>query len=334
MSSLIALSRCLASARHVRFMSCRRFFRRRSEYSLPMRGCSSTLSLQQEPCQQDFMRRSQSTSSTGIKDERQDKNTLTTIRLYRILQRQCMELSSIHDDDVDQAAILIQPQLRASFYGPTNLMVPPTTTIEDLFRLFYNICDIEEEDDKEDPTNGDVENEEDVLAVIVGDREDLDELTESGKSSSSASPSPSNRIKSNRSSSSNGSIHDWYGHVSPRGQEQYPLEPEGTPVGLTFWTTGAQVRQAIRHAFRTHYSNSRRSGRNSHDSSSMDVAHLHKWAIRANQLLQQQTQLWNHSSITTTRNIRVVATSRYELISPHEVNEAFAFVLKTHPVNV
>ena len=283
--------------------SCRSNFRRRPGYNTCI-GYSGTLhDKRQQPKRLFGIIRSSSTSS-NTEDER--KSRLTTIRLYRILQRQCLDLASSsssvsNNGTKDDDAVLIQPQLRANDWGRQfKFMLPPPTTVEDLFRLFH---DIYEDEEDEDPRNNNYDDDDDddenevVLAVAFSDNMNMKVELASKPSSSSSSASAKSVVRASR-----GSIRDWYDHVL-HGQHHYPSEPEGIPIIPTCWTTVSQLRMAIRRAFKTKYSN---------DTSSMEVAHLHKWAICAIQFLRQQTQLWRNSTITTTNNIRVVATSRYE----------------------
>jgi hypothetical protein len=209
-------------------------------------------------------------SSPSHSHTTQDKARLTTLRLYRILQRQCMALSQNNISD-DHEAVLIQPQLRASDWGRhSKFMTPTTTSLSDLYHLFYSVYEDDEDDDDDDVSNKD-----------KGERNVVDPFYSSS------------------SLSVRGSIHHWYNDICVG----YPSpEPNGIPLVATCWTSVPQLRHAIREAFRTKYS------------TTMDPRHLRKWAIHANQLLQEQEELWKHSSVTTTENIRIVATSRYVFV--------------------
>jgi hypothetical protein len=207
-------------------------------------------------------------SSPSHSHDADDKARLTTLRLYRILQRQCMALSQNNnnnsDDDVE--AVLMQPQLRAPDWGRhSKFMIPTTTSLSDLYGLFYSIFEDDDDDDKEDTGNRNIVNP----------------------------------FYSSSSLSFRGSIHHWYNDICV---VHPPPEPTGIPLVATCWTNVPQLRHAIREAFRTKYS------------TTMDPRHLRKWAIHANQLLQQQEELWKHSSVATSENIRIVATSRYVFV--------------------
>ena len=84
----------------------------------------------------------------------------------------------------------------------------------------------------------------------------------------------------------------------------------------TLWTTPFDIECAIRHAFKTDYSSSRNSNNNNSNNktttaSTIDRKDLHSYAIYANQLLQEQSLLWNNSSTCVTNGlVRVTATSQ------------------------
>lgn len=101
-------------------------------------------------------------------------------------------------------------------------------------------------------------------------------------------------------------IDDWYYEVVGKTSEQ-ELPPM---TSMTCWTSVPQLQEAIRNAFRVSYNFDR-----------AYTPSLHKWAIQAAQLLQEQQLLWSNSSATTTEGVRVTATSRYDaawfqIISP------------------
>lgn len=68
----------------------------------------------------------------------EEKHRLTSIRLYRILQRACRALPVKDEND----PILIQPELEARDWGKHLIYKPPSPTmVEELFRLFYVMND-------------------------------------------------------------------------------------------------------------------------------------------------------------------------------------------------
>lgn len=82
---------------------------------------------------------------------------------------------------------------------------------------------------------------------------------------------------------------------------------------MTLWTTPQQVQEAIRSAFKKlKQVGSPSSSSSTTTTTRLDSLDLHKWAIRAIQLLQEQRTLWKHSStaVTKDRVVRVTATSR------------------------
>ena len=75
--------------------------------------------------------------------------------------------------------------------------------------------------------------------------------------------------------------------------DNYTLPPM---TSLTCWTTTKNLQDAVRTAFRIEYD--------------LDTKSLHRWTIHAIQMIQDQQTMWNHSSVATTEQIRVTATSR------------------------
>lgn len=170
-------------------------------------------------------------------DPETEKYRMTTIRLYRVLQRTCKSFPV----ESKQDPILLQQELKAPDWGHHSIFTPPSPTmVEELYRLFYVY---------NDPTDD-------------------------------AAFAPT-------------SIDDWYFNVVGK------VSDEDMPPMTTFtcWTSPEQLRYAIRAAFRLNYD--------------LDAPILHKWAIRAIQILQEQRTMWTSSSVATAEGIRVTATSRY-----------------------
>lgn len=63
----------------------------------------------------------------------------------------------------------------------------------------------------------------------------------------------------------------------------------------TCWTSPIQLQSVVRDAFKTEYNR-------------INTSDLHKWTIRAIQILQDQQEMWNRSSVAVTDRIRTVAT--------------------------
>jgi hypothetical protein len=80
-------------------------------------------------------RRCLATSAAGAFDkETQERYRITTIRLYRILQRTCRSFAV--ESKVEP--ILLQPILEATDWGRHSIFTPPSPTMmEELYRLFY-----------------------------------------------------------------------------------------------------------------------------------------------------------------------------------------------------
>jgi hypothetical protein len=241
--------------------------------------------------------------------KKDDKIRLTTLRLYRILQRTCKEF----DNDKLQPGgeILLQPNLEAPDWGRHATYTPPKPTqTEELYRLFYVWNDSVDEQ-----------------AVFRSSNHDYyydDSATPSSKTTATTSNYDNNTAPYMPSS-----IDDWYYElVSKRKQQQADTEGEDASssssssssslppmTSMTCWASQSQLQEAVRTAFRTlQYDDSNRSHKNyDEDQSSTSLlrsSDLHKWAIRAIQILQEQQTLWRHSSVATTNGIKITATSR------------------------
>jgi hypothetical protein len=107
-----------------------------------------------------------------------------------------------------------------------------------------------------------------------------------------------NEEKEDSSAFSPDGIDDWYYEVMGRtvGDDDHDSLPPLTST--TCWTTKKQLMDAIRTVFRTNYV-------------TMNNQNLLKWSIRAVQMLQEQQSMWSTSSVATTEQIRVSATSRW-----------------------
>jgi hypothetical protein len=151
----------------------------------------------------------------------QSKHRMTTIRLYRILQRQLRGLAMVTPEDEEEEEVLknqttttrslvLQPMLIPSDWGRHSIFTPTdpsSITINDLYQLFYLYID----DDDDDPSPFSV-------------------------------------------SSTTMTIDDWWYHVS--GTIENPLfQPTGVPPITTCWTTIEQLQQATKHAFSCDFKN-------------------------------------------------------------------------------
>jgi len=155
---------------------------------------------------------------------------LATLRLYRMLQRECQSFPKVAND-----LILLQPLLEAPDWGRHVMFHPSSqTSTAELHRLF----------------------------CVWADDTEMD---------------------------------DWYYQIvanDPSAKSMPPL------VSMTCWTNTRQLQEAIQQCFRTEYHGI------------ISVPALHRMAIRAIQVLQEQQALWTHSSVATTDGVRVTATSR------------------------
>lgn len=215
-------------------------------------------------------RRSKATSSAStsspIKGEidsssYDEKERITTIRLYRILQRACQSFevkeSSIDgtNENGSDGQFLLQPILEAPDWGRhSTFTTTPSTTTEELFRLFYIW-----NDDAEDAVTYAPSSIDDWYSQVIR------ELAETSNDDDDDDDSEENN------------------HLPPM-------------TSLTCWMTTKQLQKAVRTAFRTKYN--------------LDIKSLHRWTIHAIQMIHEQQTMWHHSSVATTEQIRVTATSR------------------------
>ena len=230
---------------------------------------------------------------TNLDSEKEDRIRLTTLRLYRLLQRQ---ISEFDRKAPGNDSVLLQPMLEATDWGRHFIFKPSTPTqLEELFRLFYVWNDSAGERGLGVFSNG---------------------STSTNMDDDSATPS-SDTTTSAYSSYKPSSIDDWYyelvskpsGRVDDEkndGNEDDESSSSLPPMtSMTCWTTQQQIRDAVRKAFRSlNYDGNP-------TIALLTAADLHKWAIRAIQIIREQQTLWKHSSVATTDGVvRIVATSR------------------------
>jgi ApaG protein len=258
-------------------------------------------------------------SSTDLVDAAVDKVRLATLRLYRILQRTCTEFDDKQGGSDSSSSILLQPNLEAPDWGRHAIYTPhKPTQVDELYRLFYVWNDSLAADDERE------------LGVFRGRLHHDYDVDDNNNNTS-----PSRKTTTSRCSSSTtstyipSSIDDWYYELVSRrkqlkGSGESSMSLAIPPMtSMTCWTSQSQLQEAVRAAFRTlKYDNTNRLHRkdryhqpyndDDHASASLlDSTDLHKWAIRAIQILQEQQTLWRHSSMATTDGIvRITATSR------------------------
>lgn len=235
---------------------------------------------------------------TDLDLEQEERIRLTTLRLYRILQRTCTEFDT---KALDNDSILLHPILEAPDWGRHAMYTPPTPTqLEELYRLFYVWNDT-----TDDRGLG-------VFSADDGGGNDPSTPTTRTTTTMAESDSP---FTPNFLSS----IDRWYYDLVTKSTDDETHregggdESSGSTLppmtSMTCWTSQTQLREAIRTAFRKlHYQDGiREQGTATRISSTA----LHKWAIKAMHILQEQQVLWRHSSVATTDGIvRIIATSR------------------------
>lgn len=209
-----------------------------------------------------------------------------SIRLYRMLLRQCQSLveDSKINEKLDSKHIMLQPNvIKEQHDGIYLKTAPPVVTKSlDLFRLFY------------------VMHEHDKMQKKGNDEKEL--LSNHSKHQHYYERRHySSVVNQNTGKQSDISIDDWFFEVTGGLIPLFHNEDDVVLRKLlkqSCWTNQDQLKKAIRMAFQTKY----------HRVKNQD---LHKWTIRALQLLQEQQELWKHTSVSSTNDpIRVVATSR------------------------
>jgi uncharacterized protein affecting Mg2+/Co2+ transport len=223
--------------------------------------------------------------------EKDERTRLTTLRLYRLLQRQITEFDNKAPGN---DSVLLQPILEAPDWGRHVIFKPssPTQT-EELFRLFYVWNDSAGEH-----------------GIGVISSKNMNEDSTATPSSISTNTGRASTSIYSSDSYTPSSIDHWYHELvmKPSGDTN---EDDDTSTALppmtsmTCWTSQKQIRDAVRTAFRSlNYDGNP-------TISLLTATDLHKWAILAIQNLREQQTLWKHSSVATTDGVvRIVATSR------------------------
>jgi len=244
----------------------------------------SSVSIGSNPVASEHMQQDQQSTSAKKAD---DKSRLLTIRFYRMLLRQCQSLaatsnkSEITSSKQDTSeSIMLQPRVVTtsnSLYFRTS---PPVVTRPfDLFRLFYIL--VERESAKA------------TAGTSVSLPPSHPQATKRSYSSASyAAPSTSTPPP-------DVSIDDWFfevtgGHMPVFRNQNVDDEMRNLLVN-TCWTRPNELQSVVRDAFKTEYKR-------------IDTPELHKWTLRAIQILQDQQDLWTRSSVAVTDRIRTIAT--------------------------
>jgi uncharacterized protein affecting Mg2+/Co2+ transport len=241
---------------------------------------------------------------TRLNLEKEERIRLTTLRLYRILQRTCTEFETKAPGN---DSIILQPPLEAPDWGRHVMYTSPAPAqIEDLFRLFYTCSDTVDERDLRDDSS-DHEGGDNTVATPTARTALSASATVSSEPSATYNPSP---------------IDYWYYELVSKSKEEKVNHEDVDDGGnddsfrslpfrkfMSCWTSQKQIQEAVRTAFRTlRY----KSLSDQDQSSLLTSTDLHKWAIKAIQSLREQQTLWTHSSVATTDGVvRVVATSSF-----------------------
>jgi uncharacterized protein affecting Mg2+/Co2+ transport len=233
-------------------------------------------------------------------DLEEDRIRRTTLRLYRVLQRSC----TVFDTKAPgNDSILLQPILEAPDWGHHATYTPPASCqIDDLYRLFYVWNDSADDRGLGVFSPGEGGNE--------GTATPITRTTTTMMTGAADHPSSMDPVSS---------IDRWYYELLTKADEELSNQEEDDDEdgmntslsimpSMTCWSSQKQIREAIRTAFRTlNYEDGAEQGH----PTKLTSKDLHKWAIKAFQILNEQQILWSHSSVATTDGlVRIVATSR------------------------
>lgn len=185
-------------------------------------------------------------------------------RLYRILQRQCLDLKkNLPAHPSGETMVLLQPALHPRQSGTHRILSMKSVSPDedDVRHLLVFFRDWNEDNDEEDAS-------------------------------------------------------DWFGSIqnlrsrSEDDEEESEVETPPTPIlpnmewdftdESTLWATVSSIQRAVRHAFR-----------NSILNADDERPRMNKYAIRAVQLLLEQSEMLRLSSFSYDQNVRVVATTRH-----------------------
>jgi ApaG protein len=243
---------------------------------------------------------------TTLDLEKDARIRLTSLRLYRILQRTCTEFER-KIPDIDR--ILLQPLLEAPDWGRhiTYTSSSPAQ-VEDLFRLFYLWIDAE--DVREAGADSSDHDSGDGKMTTPAARTKISSAPKASDDSSAIyNPSP---------------IDYWFYELVGKSEDLHAVHDDDDDDDddeddsakllpkrkfMSCWTSQKQIQEAVRTAFRTlRY---KKFPSDEQQPSLLSSTDLHKWAIKAIQSLRVQQTLWTHSSVATTDEVvQIVATSR------------------------
>jgi uncharacterized protein affecting Mg2+/Co2+ transport len=201
--------------------------------------------------------------------------------------------------------ILIQPLLDPHGWGRHTTFTSTsanasTTQVEELYRLFY-VWNNEEEDGEDHVDDYGDSDDDDTTRRRLPNRRRRRRTKNDVWDTGVGSHQEEGNGKSREAGWSLSPIENWY-HALVAVNNDTPLPPM---TSKTAWTTPKQIEEAIRRAFKTF------NKQNPAATVAVDTSHLHKYSIRAIQLLREQQIMWNHSSTHVTDSIvRVTATSQ------------------------
>lgn len=217
---------------------------------------------------------SSSSTAATTSTESCDKARMASRRLYRILQRQCNELSkAMPAHSSGETMFLVQSELNPQQHGshrmlPIKVIQSTEDKDEDVHKILDSFVEWNED-------NGDTDAH-DWLDSIQGVNDDYSSDSSSVSSSDSDSDSSSDL-------------------------DSADLLLEAEP---TFWTTVSSIRNAIRYSFR-------HAAKKENEEEGLFHRRTNKFAIRAIRLMMEQTNMWRLTSVSYHNDIRVVATSKH-----------------------
>ncbi|KAL3931796.1 MAG: hypothetical protein SGBAC_011139 [Bacillariaceae sp.] len=254
----------------------------------------SSVSIESNPILSDeHLQHDEQCTTSKIQD---DKSRVRTIRFYRMLLRQCQLLADNTNNanttnkstvasskQATSESFMLQPRVVTSANSMYFRTSPPVATQSfDLFRLFYIL--VERESVKHNA----------VGTPILLPPTHPQAIKRNYSSASYAETSTRSMIPRDVS------IDDWFYEVTGGQMPTFRNENENDEMRNllvnTCWTSPEKLRSVMRQAFQTNYTR-------------IDTPELHKWTIRAFQILRDQQDLWMRSSVAVTADrIRTVAT--------------------------
>mmetsp|Transcript_4722 Transcript_4722/g.8912 ORF Transcript_4722/g.8912 Transcript_4722/m.8912 type:complete len:567 (-) Transcript_4722:968-2668(-) len=233
----------------------------------------------------------QTAKSNSNSKDANAKMRLTTLRLYRMLQRSCKDLVPAED-----GTILLQKDIHASDWG----------------KHHFHDNDVDGNDDDNDNDDDDDDDDAEVCATT---KDQTNALIRLFLLWNSADPDDATGIVSK--------LNDWYDELvlvsgglrfRTRTRTRTRDGSKNPHKAVACWTTPRHLRETVRFAFRSSSKIYSLSSQQQHPTTTTTLTptELQAFALSAIRMMQEQNTLWKQSSVSTTSDglVRVTATSR------------------------